>query len=91
MTAMTQPQYKFADRREAGRVLAERLKDYTDREDVIVLAPEDVAWIRRALRARVEQVPDPPPSPGLGRMVKTLLAGFTDRTFRTARFLENDR
>src|SRR5438874_10718094 len=38
MTAMTQPQYKFADRREAGRVLAERLKDYTDRDDVVVLA-----------------------------------------------------
>src|SRR5438477_1745164 len=35
---MRRPEYRFADRREAGRVLAERLTDYRDREDVIVLA-----------------------------------------------------
>ena len=34
---MQQP-HRFSDRREAGRVLAERLKDYKDRPDVIVLA-----------------------------------------------------
>jgi putative phosphoribosyl transferase len=34
---MQQP-HRFSDRREAGRVLAERLRDYKDRPDVIVLA-----------------------------------------------------
>lgn len=34
---MQQP-HRFSNRREAGRVLAERLKDYKDRSDVVVLA-----------------------------------------------------
>ena len=34
---MQQP-HRFSDRREAGRVLGERLKDYKDRADVVVLA-----------------------------------------------------
>jgi len=33
-----QQSHRFSDRREAGRVLAERLKDYKDRADVLVLA-----------------------------------------------------
>jgi DNA repair protein RecO (recombination protein O) len=61
------------------------------REASIALTGEELEWLRRALRSVPGKMPAPPSAPGLGRLVRALLTGFTGKPFRTARFLDADR
>ena len=56
--------------------------------ETVRLSPEDLRWIREALKRPVDRMPEPGGGSGIDRLVRLLFQEFTGKTFRSARFLE---